>query len=83
MPDMSHGQAHGMNPESMQGDRAPADARSGDYSDGIAASPAHALHLHGSTPAGMLLVDQLEAFQRRTAKHWNLCIDGSYLVMRV
>lgn len=64
MPDMSHGQMHGagMTMGPMQGGRAPADARSGDYSDGIAPSPAHALHMHGSVPAGMLLIDRLEAF---------------------
>jgi copper resistance protein B len=65
MPGMSHGQAHGEGMEPMQGGHAPADARSGDYSDGIAASPAHALHMHGSTSAGMLLIDQLEAFHGR------------------
>jgi copper resistance protein B len=67
MPGMSHGQAHGAGAgmQPMQGGYAPADARSGDYSDGIAASPAHALHMHGSTPAGMLLIDQLEAFHGR------------------
>ncbi|EIM00243.1 copper resistance protein B [Rhodanobacter denitrificans] len=71
MQGMDHGAAHdtGAMPdramEPMPGGRAPADARSGDYSDGIAASPAHALHMHGSAPAGMLLVDQLEAFHGR------------------
>ncbi|WP_108471480.1 copper resistance protein B [Rhodanobacter thiooxydans] len=67
MPGTSRHQAHdaGTSVEPMQGDHAPADARSGDYSDGIAVSPAHALHLHGSTPAGMLLVDQFEAFHSR------------------
>lgn len=68
MPGMSHGAAHdmaampGMTMGPMQGGRAPADARSGDYSDGIAATPAYRLHEHGSTRVGMLLVDQLEAF---------------------
>jgi copper resistance protein B len=57
----------GMSVGPMHGGRAPADARSGDYSDGIAASPAHGLHLHGSAPAGMLLIDQLEAFHGRDA----------------
>jgi copper resistance protein B len=71
MSDMDHGATHGMGAMPgmamgpMQGGRAPSGARSGDYSDGIAASSAHALHLHGSAPAGMLLVDQLEAFHGR------------------
>lgn len=74
-PAMNHGQMHGagmstgpgmvMGP--MQGGRAPADARSGDYSDGIPASSAHSLHLHGSAPVGMLLVNRLEAFHGRDA----------------
>lgn len=46
----------------MQGGSAAPDARSGDYSDGIAGSPAHALHMHGSRPVGMVLLDQLEGF---------------------
>ncbi|THD07362.1 copper resistance protein B [Rhodanobacter lindaniclasticus] len=71
MHGMDHGAAHdvgampGMAMQPLQVGPAPADARSGDYSDGIAASSAHALHMHGSVPAGMLLVDQLEAFHGR------------------
>ena len=64
MPGMRHGAdtATGMSMGPMQGGRAPVDARSGDYSDGIAATPAQRLHAHGSAPTGMLLVDRLEAF---------------------
>jgi Uncharacterized protein involved in copper resistance len=68
MPDASLGAAHdmastpGITMGPMPGGRAPADARSGDYSDGIAARPAQGIHMHGSAPVGMLLVDQLEAF---------------------
>jgi copper resistance protein B len=64
MPGMQHGAdtATGMSMGPMQGGRAPVDARSGDYSDGIAATPAQRLHAHGSAPTGMLLVDRLEAF---------------------
>lgn len=84
MPGMDHGATHGteatpgmaMGP--MQGGRAPADARSGDYSDGIAASPAHGLHLHGSAPAGMLLIDQLEAFHGRDANGQSWEAEGWY-----
>mgnify|MGYP001046256164 CR=1 FL=1 len=84
MPGMDHGATHGteatpgmaMGP--MQGGRAPADARSGDYSDGFAASPAHGLHLHGSAPAGMLLIDQLEAFHGRDANGQSWEAEGWY-----
>lgn len=49
----------------MHGGSAPPDARSGDYSDGVAGSPVHGLHLHGSAPFGMLQINQLEAFDGR------------------
>src|SRR3546814_4187855 len=51
----------------MQGGSAPVDARSDDYSDGVAGSPIQGLHMHGSVPVGMLLIDQLEAFHGRNA----------------
>ena len=89
MPGMSHGPAPaapatsdhvmpGMAMGPMQGGHAPADARSGDYSDGIAASPAHELHMHGSAPAGMLLVDQLEAFHGRDGNGQSWEAEGWY-----
>ncbi|CAM5353373.1 copper resistance protein B [Rhodanobacter lindaniclasticus] len=84
MPGMSHGAAHGteampgMSMGPMQGGRAPADARSGDYSDGIAATPAYRLHEHGSTPVGMLLVDQLEAFHGRDGNGQSWEVGGWY-----
>lgn len=64
----------GMTMGSMQGGTAPADARDGDYSDGIAASPAHDMHLHGSAPAGQLVINQLEAFHGRNAdgQSWDM-----------
>jgi len=83
-PDSSHGAAHDMDSTSgmimgpMQGGRAPADARGGDYSDGIAASPAHGLHMHGSAPTGMLLVDQLEAFHGRDGNGQSWEAEGWY-----
>lgn len=86
MPGMNHGQRQGagmstepgmvMGP--MQGGRAPVDARTGDYSDGIAPSPAHALHMHGSMPAGMLLVNRLEAFHGRDANGQSWEAQGWY-----
>ena len=84
VPGMNHGAAHGtdstpgMTMGPMQGGRAPADARSGDYSDGIAASPARGLHMHGGAPAGMLLIDQLEAFHGRDANGQSWEIQGWY-----
>lgn len=84
MPGMNHGAAHGtdstpgMTMGPMQGGRAPADARSGDYSDGIAASPARGLHMHGGAPAGMLLINQLEAFHGRDANGQSWEIQGWY-----
>ncbi|MBT2142915.1 MULTISPECIES: copper resistance protein B [unclassified Rhodanobacter] len=84
MPGMNHGAAHGtdsmpgMTMGPMQGGRAPADARSGDYSHGIAASPVHGLHMHGGAPAGMLLIDQLEAFHGRDANGQSWEIQGWY-----
>jgi len=89
MPGMNHGLAPatpatsdhampGMVMGPMQGGRAPADARSGDYSDGIAASPAHELHMHGGAPAGMLLVDQLEAFHGRDGNGQSWEAEGWY-----
>jgi len=83
---ISHGVAHDANSASgtamamgpMQGGRAPADARSGDYSDGIVASPARGLHMHGSMPTGMLLVDQLEAFHGRNGNGRSWEAEGWY-----
>lgn len=80
MPGTSHDAAPdghavpGMTMGPMQGGKAPTDARSGDYSDGIAASPAHRLHLHGSARSSMLLINQLEAVHGRDAngQGWEL-----------
>jgi copper resistance protein B len=83
-PGVDHGAAHGADSMPgmilgpMQGGHAPADARSGDYSDGIAASPAYRLHMHGSEPAGMLLVDQLEAFHGRNGNGQSWEAEGWY-----
>jgi copper resistance protein B len=68
----------GMSMGPMQGGRAPADARSGDYSDGIAASPTQGLHMHDSATTGMLLIDQLEAFHGRDGNGQGWEIQGWY-----
>ncbi len=70
MPDMT------MDP--MQGGSPPPDARSPDYSDGVAGSPVHGLHMHGSAPFGMLLIDQLEAFHAADASGQNWEAEGWY-----
>ena len=83
-PDTGHGATHdmasmpGMAMGPMQGGSAPSDARSGDYSDGVAASPTHGLHMHGSAPTGMLLVDQLEAFHGRDGNGQSWEAEGWY-----
>ncbi|WP_234411303.1 copper resistance protein B [Rhodanobacter thiooxydans] len=76
MADM--GAMPGMTMGPMQGGSAPADARSGDYSDGDAGSPVQGLHMHGSAPFGMLLIDQLEAFHGRDANGQSWEAQGWY-----
>lgn len=49
----------------MQGGKAPADARSPDYSDGVVPADMHGMAMHDMddrAPSAMLLVDNLEAF---------------------
>ncbi|WEN15768.1 copper resistance protein B [Rhodanobacter sp. AS-Z3] len=68
MQGMDHGAAPGaasmtgMTMGPMQGGRAPPDARSPDYSDGLNYGPMEHMTMHGAAPFGMLLIDQLEAF---------------------
>ncbi|UPG85640.1 copper resistance protein B [Luteibacter aegosomatis] len=56
---------HGMTMGPMQGGHAPADARSDDWSDGVAPAPMHDMDMMGmddTAPVGNLLLDRLEAF---------------------
>jgi len=84
MSGMNHGTVQdmgsmpGMTMGPMQGGSAPADARSDDYSDGVAGSPIQGLHMHGSAPFGMLLIDQLEAFHGRDANGQSWEAQGWY-----
>ncbi|MHB1056421.1 MAG: copper resistance protein B [Rhodanobacter sp.] len=84
MSGMGHASMHGTDSAAgmamgrMQGGRAPADARSGDYSDGIAASPMHGLHMHGDVPTDMLLIDRLEAFRGRAGNGQSWEAEGWY-----
>jgi len=57
----------GMTIGPMQGGRAPPDARSPDYSDGIGYGDMAGMERHDARPLGMLLIDQLEAFHGRDA----------------
>jgi copper resistance protein B len=62
MPGMDHGSMSGMTMGPMQGGRAPANARSPDYSDGIGHGPMAGMDMADNAALGMLLIDQLEAF---------------------
>ncbi|MEY2170237.1 copper resistance protein B [Rhodanobacter sp. FW106-PBR-LB-2-19] len=52
----------GMTMGPMQGGRAPPDARSPDYSDGVGYGDMAGMERHDAKSLGMLLIDQLEAF---------------------
>ncbi len=54
----------GMTMGAMQGGSPPPHARSPDYSDGVGYGPMMP-HMHGNTPVGMLLLDQLETVHGR------------------
>lgn len=65
MSGMDHGPSHGMHampPMRMQGGAAPPDARSPDYSDGMGYGHMAGMDRQDVAPQGMLLFDQLEAF---------------------
>ncbi len=62
VPAMDHGSKDGMTMGPMQGGRAPANARSPDYSDGIEQGPMTGMDMADNASLGMLLIDQLEAF---------------------
>ncbi len=62
-----------MDMRAMQGGSPPADARSPDYSGGVAYGPMTP-HMHGEGATGMLLLDQLEAVHGRSgnAQAWEV-----------
>jgi copper resistance protein B len=78
MPSDAHGDRamDAMGP--MQGGRPPADARSPDYSDGVGYGSMVGMDMRDNAPIGMLLVDQLEAFdgQEATGQRWEA--EGRY-----
>ena len=67
-----------MSAASMQGGRAPADARDADYSDGIDPAPMNGMDMHGDAPVGMLLFNRLESFDGDTAHGRSWEIEGWY-----
>ena len=62
----------------MQGGRAPAGARSPDYSDGIARSTMPGMDMVDDAPIGMLLIDQLEAFHGHDGNGQSWELQGWY-----
>lgn len=67
----------GMSMNSMQGGRAPQDARSPDYSDGVGYGAVQA-HMGGNDVIGKLLIDQLEAFDGRDGHGQSWELEGWY-----
>jgi copper resistance protein B len=66
---------HGMQ---MQGGKAPPDARSADYSDGIGYGPLGGAVMAGEKPLAMLLIDRLEYFDGRDGNGVALDAQGWY-----
>ena len=73
MPDMKMG--------AMQGGKAPADARSPDWSDGVPSSGMHGMAMHDmddTAPVGMLLLDRLESFAGQGGHGQSWEVEGWY-----
>lgn len=62
----------------MQGGKAPADARSADYSDGIGYGAMTGMDMADDAPLGMLLIDRFEYFDGRDANGIALDAQGWY-----
>lgn len=76
--DMDHSAMGGMSMGPMQGGKPPADARSPDYSDGIAMTPMTDMDMHDHEAQSMLLIDQLEGFHGRDANGQTWEAEGWY-----
>ncbi|EIM00866.1 copper resistance B [Rhodanobacter sp. 115] len=76
-PSPADGSMDGMSMGSMQGGRAPQDARSPDYSDGVGYGAVQA-HMGGNDVIGKLLIDQLEAFDGRDGHGQSWELEGWY-----
>lgn len=72
------GSSASMDMGSMQGGRAPAGARSPDYSDGIALSHMRGMDMQDDAAQSMLLIDQLEGFHGRDAQGLSWEAEGWY-----
>jgi copper resistance protein B len=68
----------GMTMGPMQGGRAPPNARSPDYSDGVGYGSMKGMDMADNAPLGMLLIDQLEAFHGRDANGQSWEAEGWY-----
>lgn len=73
-----HGGMADMRVGPMQGGSAPADARSGDYSDGTGHAVMRGMDMQDNAPQGMLLVDQLDAFDGSHASGQSWDIESWY-----
>lgn len=62
----------------MQGGKAPADARSADYSDGVGYGAMTGMDMANDVSLGMLLIDRLEYFDGRDARGIALDAQGWY-----
>lgn len=72
---------HGMAMGPMQGGQAPADARDGDVSDGVAPSSMHdmaMMDMDDTAPVGNLLIDRLESFAGQGGHGQSWEADGWY-----
>lgn len=69
---------HDMEMGSMQGGKAPPDARNPDYSDGIGYGDMSGMDMLDNAPFGMLMINQLEAFHGRDSNGQNWEIEGRY-----
>jgi copper resistance protein B len=92
VPGMDHGEMPTMNPEampamgampgmameSMQGGKAPPNARSPDYSDGATYGPMKGMDMADNAPMGILLIDQLEALHGSDANGQTWEAEGWY-----
>ena len=92
MPGMDHGAMSATNPDAMpgmeampgmtmgamQGGKAPPNARSPDYSDGVTYGPMKGMDMADNAPMGMLLIDQLEAFHGSDANGQTWEAEGWY-----
>lgn len=74
---IDHGSMSGKSMDSMQGGGAPPDARSPDYSDGVAYG-AMKPHMHGIRAIGMLLLDHLETVDSRNGNAQSFELTGWY-----